>query len=91
MTDTVTHKIRWFVWAGGQKMPRTATMRGLWGYDAECSCGWQSRTGGAVRSYVEGQVRSHKFDVACDAAGYVVQPDGSLKLNPIGPGWWGEG
>lgn len=60
-----THKVRWFVYAGGEKMPRESTMRGAWdGYDAECSCGWKSRTGGAVKRAVTDAVRSHKWDVA---------------------------
>ena len=59
-------RIRWYVYGGGYgtplvKMPREATMRGTWpGYDAECVCGWESRTGGAVRRYVEGMVTDHK-------------------------------
>ncbi len=62
------HRIRWFVWgwtpdAGSRQMiPRTAKMRGLWGYDVECSCGWKSLTGGATRRYVEGRVFIHKVE-----------------------------
>ena len=54
------HQIRWFVWAGDEKILRTSTMRGSWGYDAECSCGWQSRTGGALERYVKELVQRHK-------------------------------
>lgn len=54
------HRIRWYVWAGGVRIPRTASMRGLWGYDVTCSCGWETRTGGAVRRYIEDQVWIHK-------------------------------
>ena len=48
-------------------MPHTAAMRGHWpGYDAECSCGWATRTGGATRRYIEGEVWLHKrFPVVC--------------------------
>jgi hypothetical protein len=60
MTAAAHHAIRWFVWAGGQKMPHTAMMRGPWGYDAECSCGWKSHTGGATRRCVEDEVWMHK-------------------------------
>jgi hypothetical protein len=35
-------------------------MRGTWGYDATCSCGWDSRTGGALRRYVADLVADHK-------------------------------
>ena len=52
--------IKWFVWAGDQKMRHESSMRGTWGWDAECSCGWQTRTGGAIRSSVESDVQLHK-------------------------------
>jgi hypothetical protein len=55
------HKISWWVWAGGEKMRHTANMRGLWGWDASCSCGWKTATGGAVKSYVDGEVWFHKW------------------------------
>jgi hypothetical protein len=61
-TKTQTqHRMKWYVWAGGERMRHTATMRGQWGWDAECSCGWKSRTGGAVKSYVDQLVWEHKF------------------------------
>lgn len=60
-------RIRWFVYGGPDengrllKMPRTANMRGHWaGYDAECSCGWATNTGGAIRSYIRNEVWLHK-------------------------------
>jgi hypothetical protein len=65
------HKIRWFVYTGArnadgtaEKIRRASTMRGHWrfGYDVECSCGWETRTGGAVRSYIEHEVWSHKYE-----------------------------
>jgi hypothetical protein len=65
-TDTTTRtpcRIRWFVWAGGQRLARTATMRGTWGYDAACTeHDWDSRTGGATRRYVEFAVWLHKVE-----------------------------
>lgn len=54
-------RVRWYVWAGGERIPHTATMRGTWGWDAECECGWKSSTGGAVRAYVKDLVWEHKF------------------------------
>jgi hypothetical protein len=57
------HRIRWFVYAGDEMIPHTSKMRGTWGYDAKCSCGWKSHTGGAVRSYVRNLVDDHKLDV----------------------------
>lgn len=65
------HQIRWFVYTGGvnedgtrERIARTASMRGSWpGYEAECSCGWHSRTGGGVASWVESLVKDHKWDV----------------------------
>lgn len=58
--ERVAPRIRWWVYAGAERIPRTAMMRGLWGYDATCSCGWDSRTGGAVERYVREQVWLHK-------------------------------
>lgn len=70
------HRIKWFVWAVGngrkEKLPHTASMRGTWGYDAECSCGWQSRTGGAVKRSVENMVADHKLEVSLE--GKPVEP-----------------
>ncbi|GAB3081169.1 hypothetical protein GCM10027053_52200 [Intrasporangium mesophilum] len=61
---TNTHKIIWWVYTGGpdrERIRRTSTMRGFWpGYDAECSCGWKTQTGGAVRRYIEDEVWYHK-------------------------------
>lgn len=55
-----THRIKWWVYAGGERIRHTSTMRGTWGYDATCSCGWDTRTGGAVRRYVQDEVDTHK-------------------------------
>lgn len=58
-TETVT--IKWFVYSMGIKLPRTASMRGAWeGYDFKCSCGYQSLTGGAIKSWVMDMVEDHK-------------------------------
>ena len=56
-----THKISWFVVVDGKLIPRTSSMRGQWGYEAKCSCGWETRTGGAVKSYITGEISFHKF------------------------------
>ena len=72
MTSLITpetmaaHRATWFVWAGGQKMRREATMRGTWGYDVTCSCGWESRTGGATRRSVEDMLWDHRYDAQSD-------------------------
>lgn len=56
------HRIRWYVYAGGERIPRTASMRGRWDFDATCSCGWDSKTGGALERYVRDAVAAHKRD-----------------------------
>jgi hypothetical protein len=62
MPETVpAPRIRWFAVTEGQRIPATSTMRGTWGWDATCSCGWDTRTGGATRSYVREEVRLHKL------------------------------
>lgn len=60
MTTTSAHRITWYVYAGAEKIRRTGTMRGSWGYDVDCSCGWSTKTGGALRRYVEDLVWEHK-------------------------------
>lgn len=63
------HRARWFAYAGpyGERIPHTASMRlhGI-GYDVECSCGWESRTGGATRKSVAGMLDDHRYDAQCD-------------------------
>lgn len=54
------HRIQWWVYAGRERIRHTAKMRGQWGYDATCSCGWDSKTGGGVRRWVEEKVWNHK-------------------------------
>jgi hypothetical protein len=56
-------QIKWFVYSMGQKLPRTASMRGAWdGYDFECSCGFKSNTQ-QIKSRVLELVENHKrFD-----------------------------
>jgi hypothetical protein len=66
MTDVV-HRIRWYVWAWNadgshERFRHAATMRGTWGWDVECSCGWETRTGGATKGYIRNQVWNHKFE-----------------------------
>lgn len=56
------HKISWWVWAGNVKIPRTSHMRGTWGYDATCSCGWKTRSGGAVKQYIQKEIYWHKLE-----------------------------
>lgn len=65
MTSTQGHRIRWFGISGGERIPRNRHMRGGdWGWDVECSCGWRTRTGGAIQAYVRGLVWQHRWDVA---------------------------
>jgi len=67
---TSQHRISWWVLPFGltagerpERIRHNARMAGTWGWDATCTCGWDSRTGGATRASVERQVRDHKFDV----------------------------
>ena len=62
MPSAQIHRISWFVYAGREKIRHTAKMRGQWGYDVECTCGWKTHTGGAVRSYIEDLIWLHKFE-----------------------------
>jgi hypothetical protein len=54
-------QIKLFVYAGDEKIRHTANHAGNWGWDFECSCGYQSKTGGAIRSYIQNQIKEHKL------------------------------
>jgi hypothetical protein len=57
----VKHRMRWFAYAGSERIPRTSAMRGSWGYDVECSCGeFATLTGGGTRRYVLELADEHK-------------------------------
>lgn len=59
------HKATWFVYSGpyGEK-ERLQSGRKYYGmgYDAACSCGWDSRTGGATRRSVRTALEDHRWD-----------------------------
>lgn len=63
---TAKHTIKYWVYAhdglgGVEKMRHSNTMRGNWGWDATCSCGWETRSGGALQSYIKREVWWHKL------------------------------
>jgi hypothetical protein len=65
------HRASWYVYAwNGQgqyeRLRHAAVMRGGWGWDVECSCGWQTRTGGATRRSVEQDLWFHRWEVTND-------------------------
>jgi hypothetical protein len=66
----VGHRIRWFARvspceeAPDGYLPRGPYMAGKdWGWDARCSCGWSSRTGGAIQQRIRDAIAEHKWDV----------------------------
>lgn len=58
-TEKVT--IKWIVWHGREKEYRSNEVKWGQGYDFECSCGYESRTGGAILSAIQKQIWQHKF------------------------------
>jgi hypothetical protein len=61
------HKIKWWVYAtdglgGREKIRHSNSMCGPWGYEASCSCGWETRSGGAIRAYIRKEVYWHKLE-----------------------------
>lgn len=56
-----THRIRHYVYAGDTLIPRESGMRGAWACEAKCSCGWETRSGGALLSFIKREVADHKF------------------------------
>ena len=53
-------QIKWFVYSMGEKFPKQSNMSGFNAFDAACSCGWESRTGGAIFRCVKEEVELHK-------------------------------
>lgn len=54
------HRIRWFGIASGERIPRNPSMNGRdWGWDVSCSCGWETRTGGAIQERIREAVQHH--------------------------------
>lgn len=57
----VKHSIRWWAYVDGGRVPRQSTMKsGQFGWDVTCSCGWESRTGGATMASLDRTVAAHK-------------------------------
>jgi len=56
------HTVRWVaVYPDGSTTPRQSWMQdSAFGWDAICSCGWKSRTGGAIASCVRRSIADHK-------------------------------
>ena len=61
------HKATWWVYAGPDRIRRTAQMRGQWGHDVTCSCGWDSRTGGGTKGYVTEALFDHRYEAQTEA------------------------
>ncbi len=68
------HRATWWVYGEpgntdpATRIRRNAGMRGLWGYDVTCSCGWDSRTGGGLRRYVADLLDDHRLDAQAATA-----------------------
>ena len=63
------HTISWFGVdpSTRERIPRTRHMNGAdWGWDATCSCGWDSRTGGAIQQRIIESIADHKWEAAYD-------------------------
>jgi hypothetical protein len=58
----VTHRVKWWVYVDGERVRHTSNMRGTWNYDATCSCGFDSQTGGGLYSYVAEKIQAHRQD-----------------------------
>lgn len=60
-TPTGKHSIRWWAYVDRGRSRRTSSMRNLeFRWDATCSCGWDSDTGGDTMNNVEKLVKEHK-------------------------------
>lgn len=59
-------RIRWYGIGASNgvqfREPRNRYMAGRdWGWDATCSCGWDSHTGGAIEARVREEVQDHLY------------------------------
>lgn len=66
-TQTAKHSISYWVYAsdglGHTELLRHSNgMVGFTGWEATCSCGWKTRTGGAIQSYIKREVMWHKME-----------------------------
>jgi hypothetical protein len=53
--------IKWFYVVNGQKYRYVKGLIGVTAWEVSCSCGWESHTGGGVRSWLDELVFEHKF------------------------------
>ena len=53
--------IKWFaVFSDGSKMRNNkGFIHNAW--DVECSCGWSTKSGGAIKAWIEQEVFNHKY------------------------------
>ena len=64
------HRATWWVYAEPGNTDRStlirhqSSMRGMWGYEVKCSCGWETNTGGGLRRYVADQLFDHRLDAS---------------------------
>lgn len=77
------HRVRWYGRDGSDvRVPRNRHMNGGdWGWDAVCSCGWQTRTGGAIQERIREAIWSHRWDVA---NGFWPEESPVTRLTPRG-------
>jgi hypothetical protein len=54
-------QIKWFYVVNGQKYRYPKGLIGNKAWDATCSCGWESSTGGGVKTWVDQLVFEHKY------------------------------
>ena len=66
---SAAHRISWWAYAWTyegctERLPAKSYLlarEGWRAWDASCSCGWESRSGGAIRASVARDVRKHKL------------------------------
>ena len=56
------HKIKYWVYAGSELVRHSRQMVGFKGWEASCSCGWKTRSGGALQSWIKREVQWHKWE-----------------------------
>lgn len=75
MTETI-HRFQWYCIirndAGDDIKVRRASWatpgRGFHRFEARCSCGWETHTGGAIPAYIQGRINEHRAAANADVA-----------------------
>ena len=92
MTGHVKHRIRWFARVGPCAeapdgwLPRTAVMRGSWGWDVRClTCQQETRTGGGTERWLRQLIWEHKNEFTSLGSWYPMEQNEKQQASAAKP------